>query len=85
MVFPVCHYDNHFVNFSPENQYFTCEQKEKSVHNFKHFMIYCIILIRLETVNHEINCIKLNKYICILSVSMVVLCEFSIPKRQALQ
>ena len=33
-VFPVCYCDKKFVNSSPDNQYFTWEQKEKSVRNF---------------------------------------------------
>ena len=29
-VLPVCFSDKHFVNFSPDNQHFIAEQKEKS-------------------------------------------------------
>ena len=38
-VFPVCYSDIHFVNSSLDNQHFTWEQKQKSVHNFRTFIV----------------------------------------------
>ena len=38
-VFTVCYLDKHFMNYSPDNQHFIWEQREKSVHNFRTFTI----------------------------------------------
>ena len=42
-VFPVCYSGRHFVNSSPENQHFMCQQKENSVQNFRTFTVLDLI------------------------------------------
>ena len=38
-VFPVCYYDKHYANSSPENQHFIWDKKEKNVCNFRTFTV----------------------------------------------
>ena len=39
-VFPVCYSDKHFVNFSPEINFFLLRTERKSVRNFRSFTVH---------------------------------------------